>query len=222
MTIERWIILTLAIICIFAVNRCQRATGDAQFNMSLLHDTIRHYQNKEGQWIAQVNTLQSTTKQLRDNINELGVNEKALKQQIGSLRNLVSYYRAKAFVRDTIVIVNSDTVYRDSAGNDVRARLFTYSNKWMRINGESTQFSTKIEYDYTIEWELVTYMRRSGFLGLGKATMVSDLKFSDPNIKTQEFKAIEVPYKRSIFEKWWFQFTAGAAGMYLLMRGGGP
>lgn len=211
MTLERYIILVLSIICFIAVNRCTNNAEDAAINKALANDTIRYYENKQGELIAQVNTLQLDKQQLKENINQLSINEKALKKQIGSLNNLVSYYRAKASVRDTFVVINTDTIYVDSAGNQIHTRLFAWSNKWMNLKGESNQFTTKIDYNYTIEWELVTYIRRDGFLGMGKKTMVSDLKFNDPNVRVNEFKAIEVPYKPKWHETRLFNIFVGFA-----------
>lgn len=222
MTIERWIIAGLVIFSFIAVNRCQKNASNAEFNMSMVNDTIRHYQDREGNYIAQVKTLQGTVGQLKENAEALGLDLKAIKKQVGSLHNLVAFYKAKAEIINVVTINNHDTVYVDSAGNEIPTRLFTWSNQWMRIKGESNAFSTKLEYKYSIEWELVTYMKKSGFLGLGKSTMVSDLKFTDPSVQTREFKAIQVPYKKSIFEKWWLHEIIGAAGMYFILRGGGP
>ncbi len=209
----------LAVACLISVKTCQNNEREASIKIASLTDTVTTYKNKNGELIAQVETMRGTMDELKGSLEAAGVQLKDLKKQIGSLNNLVSYLTVKASVTNTVTVTNTDTVYVDSTGTEVTGRQFAWSNKWMQLDGVSFPLSTTIRYKYDIEFNTVTYRIRRGFLMFGKPDKyVTDIKFSDPGIFVSNMRSITVEPNVGFFRKPVVNFALGAIGMYFLMR----
>lgn len=208
-------IAILAIIVAFSVNTCQKKESDIALLNQIQDSTfneLRVYKDKAGKLATQVNTYAVTVDQLKENGDKLGLNNKSLKQQIGSLNNLVSFYRAKISLADTFTVVNHDTTFIIK-GDTTHAKAFHWSNKYLVINGFTAPAYTTISYDYHPSFELKSYWKDKGFLRLKKGQLVTDITFNDPNIQVREFRGIVIQQE----PKKWYETRAAsfAAGIII-------
>lgn len=181
----------------------QRLTGR---NDLLLHyadsawNTVRYYRAKDGQRVAQVNTLELTVADLRALGERLGTDNHALRAQVGNLANLVSYYRGQASFHGEAVVQGHDTTATmpsDSTGarptTPVPAVDAFWTNGHLYINTTFFPSTRKFVHDYSYDvggFELTSYRKPTGFLGLGRGRPVTDVLFGDPNLQVTAFQAV--------------------------------
>jgi len=208
------IIGILLIVVVLSTKQCQKQKSDIALLNNIQDSTfnvIREIKGKNGELTSQVNTYEITIDQLKESGDKLGIDNKALKQQIGSLKNLTAYYKAKIELRDTFTIVNHDTTFIEK-GDTTRAKAFQWSNKYLVIQGFTAPSYTTISYDYHPTFTLTSYYKDKGFLRLKKGQLVSDLKFDDPNMQVREFKAVRITEEpKKWYETKLFYFLTGAA-----------
>lgn len=217
----REIIIAILVIAVaISAKTCQRTASDKDVLQKIHDDTVKVFTNKNKELINQIQTHQLTIAQLKDDYQQLGLDKKKLENQVGNLNNLVGYWKGKAYVKDTFTVANHDTVFIDSKGIQETGRAFDWTNKYLTISGFSSQAKTFIKYDYSVDFTLIPYRQKHGFLGLGKSTLVTDLHFSDPNIKVKEFQGILIKEpKKPFYETKVFIFTIGlVAGTYLTLK----
>lgn len=216
------IIILLVILLFSSVRSCNVQKSNAEIAINAkdsAYNVARYYKNREGELIAQVKTHEVTISQLKDNEETLGIDNKKLKKQIGSLNNLVAYWQGKGSVvyHDTIQTVLVDTVIQDKP-----FKVFQYEDTYLSAKGFIDNLDNKItlEYNYSLnfDFKITSYYKSTGFLK--KKQLVTDIYFSDPHLKLSEFKGVVIkqPPKR------WYE-TRGAAigfgfvlGTYLVLK----
>lgn len=215
------IIAILVIVVALSASQCQKQKSDIALLNQIQDSTFNALQTvkeKNGELTTRINTYQVTEEQLKNNVAELGLNEKKLKSQIGSLTNLVTYYAAKIQLRDSFTVVNHDTTFI-TKGDTTRAKAFQWGNKYLAINGFTAPAYTTISYSYTVDFELKSYTKKTGFLGLGRSQLLTDLTFSDPNIQVKQFKGIVVQQpKKKWYETGIARYGAAAVVGYWIGR----
>ena len=186
------IVIVILIACLATSMRtCDKRNQTISFLETAYKDTIYQERTKKGELISKVETLQATVEDVKKYADQLGVDNKSLKQRIGSLNNLVAFYKGKIEVRDTVKVPVVDTVY--IAGSDtVQGKAFDYDNGFLSLNGVVSDFTAKIDYSYRVGFEMTTYYSRSGFLKLRRGPMMTDLKFADPHVTMENFNAIVI------------------------------
>lgn len=184
----------------------------------------KYYQNKNGELVGQVKTHEVTIDQLENYSEQLGLDKKRLEGKVGKLERLVAHWEGKASVRDTVTVNNIDTIFIDNSGHTITGKWFEWSNKYMFINGITTETTTSLTYKYDVDFSLTAFRKPQGFLGLGKSQLLTDIYFSDPGFRVKEFKGFVITEpKKGFFEKKGIQLiTAGLIGVglseYLLHR----
>lgn len=186
------LILILAAMFIFSVQTCQRNKQDKEA-IQEAHDStfnmLKVYRSKNNELITQVKTHAYTIQQIRDDNGILGIENDKLRKQIGNLNNLVGFWKGKARVVDTFTVMNHDTVVVEN-GVKSSAMYFEYDNHYLKTNGIVTDKETILSYDYHFDFKLTPYWRSKGFLK--KKELVTDVTFSDPNLKVKEFTGVVV------------------------------
>src|SRR5690242_19357441 len=187
------VIAVLIIVVLSSVRTCSNKQDD----ISLLEKSrdsayykATYYKNKEGELIGQIKTFEVTNKQLKEYGDQLGFENEGLKKQVGKLTNLVAHYKGKVGMRDTIEVVNHDTIYSDRSGDLVKGKWFFWSNNFLSLDGVTTDKTTSIAYNYDVSFELTSYRKGKTLFKPGQ--LVTDIKFNDPNMKVTEFKGFVV------------------------------
>ena len=173
--------------------------SDSAFNQ------VRYYKDKNDRLQAQVNTHEVTLRNFKD---YWALDSKRLKAQIGNLNNLVGYWKGKAAITDSVEIILTDTVYL-TRNNFETDKGFNWSNGHLTLSGglntESNQLS--LDYQYQVNFGLTPYYKSNGLFK--KKILVTDVSFSDPNLKVQEFEGIVIKPKEKFYQKTWFKIGVG-------------
>jgi len=214
----REIIIVVLIVAMVMIGRsCNSIKSDNSLLLSSLdssYSMARHYVNREGELVAQVNTHKATVDQLKQYSDQLGIEKRALERQVGSLNNLVGYWKGQAQVIDTITTVIRDTVIVDTTGHAISERRFEWVGSNLKLQGTFRERQVTITYDYKFKFELVSYYKPKTFSEVIKhpfkpKQLVSDLTFDDLNLTVSSFKGIvtTMPPKR------WYQTTGFKIGV---------
>lgn len=184
------------------------------------------YINKNGELVHQVNTFELTIKDLRDLSEQLGFDNKALKEQVGNLKNLVGYWKGQATASGSVDNVPArDTVYITTQGDTVQAQGFTWTNNFLSLNGTYNSAGKKFAFQYKYDlggFEITAYRKREpGFKGYFKQKqLVTDINFGDPNMQVTSFQGLVIKEERKKFwETKGFAFGVGVVtGAFLISR----
>jgi hypothetical protein len=197
------IIFALLVFCLTTVRECSNERADKELAIASRDSSYlmaNHYINKYGESVNEVKTLEATVDQLQDeNLGHI-IDKDKLKDENINLKHLVFRYKGKASKKDTIKISNRDTVYIEK-GDTLRGKWFSFDNKWLKLDGITTLDSTRITYNYNVDFTITAYRK---FQGLFKPRqLMTNVTFSDPNLVIGEFQGVVVkePPKK------WFETT---------------
>lgn len=207
------LIIALVCVCSFSINTC---------HTNMLHKNIlshkydstylvaTYYKNKHGEAIGQVNNHELTIRQLRKFGDQLGFDNKQLREQVGNLNRLVGYWRGQASMRDSVFITLRDTIVVD--GINAFTKQFSWNNNYLFLDGlldlQNNQLS--LQYQYDVKFELASYRKGKTFFKPG--TLVSDIKFSDPNMRVRQFSGFVIVEPK----KKWYETKIAAFGVGVL------
>lgn len=179
-----------------------------------------YYKNKNGELVAQVNTFELTVSDLKKVGDELGFDNKKLKSQVGSLNNLVGYWKGQAQTHggDTVTLI--DTVYITQQGEEIEAQKLEWTNKYLTLNGLYRPVDKKFSFNYAYDlggFELTAYRKRQGLFK--PKQLVADIKFGDQSLVVTGFQGIVIKEDRKKFwETRGFAIGVGFVGGLFLMR----
>lgn len=208
------LILILIIILVISFRSCSNKKSDIDLlkkaNDSTYHVAIAH-KLKNGQLAFQVKTYEATVSQLRNDASLFGFDKKALQNQVGSLGNLVAYWKGRATLTGIANSRAADTtivyLYR---GDSVRQKekVFNWSNHYLTLHEIYNPATDSIfrRYTYQTDFTLTPYRKGMGFLK--RKQLVTDVTFSDPNMKVGKFQGIVIKEG----PKKWYQTTAFKVG----------
>jgi hypothetical protein len=219
--IERLVMAALAFALIISMRTCGNKVDALQEANARLTDSLTIHKNREGELIATVRNQQATLSDLGARVEALGTEMQQMVKEIGGLKKVNAILVAKAEVKETIYVTTTDTVYTDSTGQDISVRRFSYNNGYMAIDGEAYPMSTKLSYKYNIEFNSVTYRKRTGafrWIGLGPVEYLTDLKFKDPRVTPTSMQSITVTHKPKLLEQPWLWGLIGT-GLGFWIRG---
>lgn len=196
---EIFIIILLVVVGL-SFKTCNKRGGDIdvlQNANSKLFNEATYYKKKNGELVGQVYTQEVTINQLKKYGETLGFDVKELKKQTGNLNRLVSHWKGKAGIRDTVFIQVKDTIIM----NNVEAKNFTYSNTFLNLTGTLNLENNGLALDYTYqsEFEITAYYKKRGLFK--SPQLVTDIYFADPNMQVREFKGFVVQEKPRGFFK---------------------
>lgn len=191
-------------------------------NLEISRDSVKYERNKYGQTVASKRVLAITLKELKDQGEILGLDNKKLKEQVGNLNNLVNRLEGdlvasgsgNTVIRDTVVIVKNEVgqiIQVDSA------KVFNWTNNYLTLGGTLIKKDLSLYYLYQTSFDLTTYNKKAGFLK--KKQLVADITFEDPGARAMNIIALQIEQPRKPFyTKWWFHMSVGATGMYFIMK----
>ena len=211
-------LLLMLILLSLSVRQCSQNAD----SIKVLHsstDSLKYYKLKDGRTAAQGEVDALTIKQLKEFGGQLGFDNQQLKQQIGKLSNLVAHWKGKAGMRDTVEIPLRDTIIVEVDGTDDAELTFSYSNKYLFLDGIINEGNLSLSYKYNTEFTLTAYRKSPGLFR--SKILVADLVFKDPNMQTTEFKGLVIKEPKKTFwqttgGKLLIGFTAGVTTYSLL------
>ena len=165
-----WVIVIVALLMMVAsMYSCTQSTQREKKllnNIKTSQDSVRLMVDQNHDLVGQVQSISVTVDELKQQGDVLGVDNKRLKQQVGNLNNLVSYYKGKIKSQDTVVSKGRDTTITVVIHGDTttqKEKVFGYSNKYLTLNqlyNPTTDLLTT-SYSYTTGFELTLYKRRN-------------------------------------------------------------
>ena len=186
------LLLISAIIISTSVTQCNRNKSDKRLAFNTLDSAFnvaKYYQTKNGELVGQIKTHEGTIEQLRQYGEQMGFEVERLQNQVGNLKRLVGHWHGKAQLKDTFRITLHDTVYLRN-NSPTFAKKLDWSNEYMTMKGilEGNQFD--MNYEYNVDFRITAYYKPTGFLK--PKQLVTDIYFSDPNMRVQEFRGFVV------------------------------
>lgn len=180
------IILLLAIGLSIAVNKCSNVSREYKHNIEALNDTIKYYQDKNGNLVAtklafesNVNMLENLNKNLYDQIDSLKLSKNSVAQIIyvdGMIENPK---------KDTAYVVTHDTISRGFSKD------FNFNDKYRTLEGNVIYQNDSlgvhinkdiINFDYT--------------LAMDKDARIY-VKSTNPYVKYNEISGFTIPKQKN-------------------------
>lgn len=189
----------------------QNQVSSLQSNVKISQDSVRHLIASNGQLVSRVNSMTLTVDELGKQGSLLAINNDNLKNKVGSLNNLITYYKGQLVSQGQVTSKGQDTAIhyhrpRDTTKVTVIARKFIFNNGNLSLNQVYNPVSDSLltQYQYRTDVELINYRTRKKLLLFGKNETLADVILSDPNasIKTAQSIVIKSPPKQ------WYQTNA--------------
>lgn len=222
------LIVILVIICSASFRQCSVNKDSARLGWNATDSAFNvahYYNNKLGQVVGQVKTHELTIKELQKYGKKMGFENEKLKKQVGNSNRLIAHWKGKAESRGSSIVALTDTTVNTLDGtmdlnegfDTVEAKAFNWSNKYLTLDGIIHLDSNKLalSYIYRVDFELTAYYKRQGLFK--KPQLVSDIYFSDPNMRVQEFKGFVVKEPRKkLYQTGLFKVSIAIGSGFLL------
>lgn len=207
---------TLIIVMMFTISKQRNEVYDATKELSEWKDSVQYYYNREGELVAQKNVAELELDDLKKLNDQLGIDMKELKDQVGNLKNLNSYYRGQVNVMGSGTSITIDTVVQVIENTDtveVVAQSVDWTNDYLAIDGIFIPRFNRwdFNYSYKVDFDITSYHKKTRKGLFAPKTLVVDLKLSDPNARVVDLQALQI--KR---ENKWYQSTAFKVGIGLV------
>lgn len=193
----------------FNLDKTQDALQIANLRLAVQNDTITSIRTKSGDLVAKIQSVEVDRDNLKDALEEMGLDRKKLRDQKIKLQDVISVLQVKleaeghgeTTIRDTIRIEKSDTV---------RIGQFKWSNKYLFLDGSIKDKQMDFDYLYQTRISNIQDQNRKG-------TTVS-LTLSDPKAKIIDGASFTVIHKKSLLEKWWIVGPIGILAGILISK----
>jgi hypothetical protein len=162
--------------------------------ITISQQETQYYKTKEGQTIAQVNTLTASVKTME---LVLGNSVKSLEEKFGPLKHLQNYVSAGIKSAGRIYTNIQDTTINDT----IRAKKFDFSDNYLSLNCVMVNDSVNCPYTYVDSLEVAIVMNRNWRWyqfakkaekkkqGFDKWTPITKVAFKNPNSKATGVKS---------------------------------
>ena len=175
-------------------------------HMEVASDSIKMSINKNGELEAEKRALELTAKDLKKQNSILGHDIGELKKEVGSLNNLVSFYKVSSRSSGKGKTEAIDTVFVEVIGEDTvshKAVTFDWNNEYLTISGlyVPERSEVDLEYDYDLDYTIYTYRKRENkFKFWQKKDLTVKVVFKDPNMTVNQLDNVQVKEKNNIFK----------------------
>lgn len=211
------VLSTLIVVMMFVISKQRSEVYDATKELYEWKDSVKYYYDREGELVAQKNVAELEVNDLKKLNDQLGIDMDGLKDQVGNLKNLNSYYRGQisslgsgsSVTIDTVVqvIENTDTV-------EVVAQSVDWTNDYLAIDGIFIPRFNRwdFNYSYKIDFDITTYDKKTRKGLFAPKTLVVDLKLSDPNARVVDLQALQIKKENKWYQSTAFKVGAGLVG----------
>lgn len=182
--------------------------NNLQDDLKIAQDSTHHYKNKLGETVAQTKVMQLDNSQLKSSLSLLGLDNKALKDQVGNLNKLVVAYQGKVGISGEIQTITRDSLVAVPGKDSIIYKDFDFKTKYIEFKGYHKQDTLFAAYTYKSPL-LIT-------LSETKQGMIAKATFEDPAARIDNQKVVFVQRKKKFYEKTWFKIIGGAVGGFYL------
>lgn len=202
------IILTMAVVLFFSIERCTYNGRALSQNTIALADTVTYFNNALGTQTASVKTLSVDNRQLRDLVTARNSQLATMAAGFAGVHTVVKY---KSEVKvDTVYVAfeAKDTLpafeHKGAVFDEWYSFNYNVNNNGLALSNLSLQTETGI----------ITGVKRKWFLG--KETLVTDVSNTNPYITVTQLSAAEVSLPVPWYKKWYVWLGAGVIGGFAL------
>lgn len=207
-TILPWFLFfAVMFILVDSCRHSEKAQRELLNNIKITQDSVKHFKDKNGQLVSERESIQITVKDLERENEQLGIDKSTLKDQVGNLNNLVSYYKGQIQVKGRGEVKGKDSIIyvrekdKDSLVREI-GKKFNFDNRFLKLNifYKPLQDSLDISYSYNANFSLTTYYKRVPAI-FGTKKLFADVRFNDPNarmIGNVQSIVVEQPPKKLI------------------------
>ena len=191
--------------------------------IEVLNDSVEWSRNKKGEWEAERRSFHLTNAELKKNADNLGIDNKALKQRVGSLKNLVSSLQGDILASGSgeIQLMRSDTIYSSDSTKYFIGHGFDWTNDYLTLNGTlDNTYKLKFDYTYSVAFTTDTFWKRerntnkNGKKKLFKEkNLTVNFTLDDPNAKAIGLNSVVIrPDPPKFYQTTWFKIGVGFLG----------
>lgn len=206
--------VVIAFIIVRLSIKLERARDEIQIQnvqISTLNDSVFSYQNKSGELVAKINSVQVEKDNLKEALSVAGFDIQRLKDDNVKWRNINMALTAQieavgsvtTTVTDTFLITNTDTVWY--------TRINDWNNNHLSIYNGMIQ-NSNLNFDYTYKVGLKSTTENK------KKEAIVTITLDDPMAKITNANSITIDKTKRFYEKWWFWTTIGITGGVLIAK----
>ena len=203
-------ILLLVILIQSCNNKSLRKDNQIQsVQLIVTNDSARVYKNKFGDTYSTLNSVVIDRNALKKSLEVAGITNKELKAKNIKLNEITEVLKAKLEVVGNAHITLHDTTYIDSTGLKMQVKDFSWTNKYLTLNGVIKDKNADIKYLYQIG--LDSYKTQNG-----DKVIYTIFSTDKENSKITNGYTITVRDKQpSKFWTWTWRVASFAGGYYL-------
>jgi len=222
------IVVLLCIIFIGGGISCNRMKDlkDLEKALEISNQTTQYFENKNGELVAEKEAIQLTADQFKKNGEDLGFENKRIKETVGRMNRLVSDLQGKLRVaRNISNIPMIEEIVSDTTINeggeviviDTKTQTFDFKDDYLEFDGKIMGGELFFNYMYNVDFSVTTFWKPTGFLK--PKDLVIDVVFKDPNARVLDLKSIVIkPERKKFYETTWFKVGVGFVGGYILFK----
>lgn len=201
--------LILVLLLTFSwVETSKKEYANLQDDLKIAQDSTHHYKNKLGETVAVTKVMKLDNSQLKSSLSLLGLDNKALKDQIGNLNKLVMAYQGKVGISGEIQTITKDSLVVVPGKDSIIYKDFDFKTKYIEFKGFHKKDTLFAKYKYTSPLLITLSETRKG--------IDAKASFEDPAARIDDQKVLFVQRKKKFYEKTWFKLGVGAvAGIYI-------
>lgn len=174
-----------------------------------LRDSLAYYKTKYGSTVAENQSLEVSTKELKQLMqNEL----KEIRSVVGSINNIQNITKIQYGYNGKVITPLHHTYFVDGA-DTLPVDTFTYKDNYLALNGAIKQDSVAINYRITDTLEVIQYKKRINWFK--KQTYVA-VKLRNPNLTITNLQDYQIKEPKKFYNSSAFKVSVGLVSGVLL------
>jgi hypothetical protein len=205
------IILAMAVLLLYSMERCSHHGSALRHNSAALADTVAYFNNAMGTQTATVKTLMAGKQELESIVI---ARDKQLAQAASHFARVNTVVKYKTSIEvDTVYVAFNAKPDSLPAYNHAGAVFDKWYSFDYNINNRGLQLTN---LSLQTETAVVTGIKRKWFLGT--QTLTTDVSNTNPYITVIQLQAAEVTLPVPVYKKWYVWLGAGLLGGFILAK----
>jgi len=197
------------------INRLNDDVQIKNVELSTLKDTVLTVVTRNGQLISTVNSVQIEKDNIKESLQAMGLDLKALKDENIKLKTLNFVLNAQLTSSGDVATPTKDTFrIPDDGGDSIRYSIVSdwTDTRLSLFNGIVENNNLTFDYTYNLRFKLLSNTEKNKTI----VTFVPDDKTGKTLISSAN--SITIIHKKKWWEKWWIWTIVGATGGILITK----